>query len=165
MNQSKFESLHRGQTGIAKKVYEAVPIQTAMSAPEVTAEMRRLGSNADLRVVAGCLCTLLDSGLIQERPKGWFIRTPVRIAEPIAIPPQPEPMKTTALRIATTTPASPIERLTAISKRVTAAMDELKAIADDIETAAIEITEQGERAEAKSQKLQQLQELLKSLGT
>lgn len=164
MNQAKFESLHRGQTGIAKKVYEAVPIQAAMSASEICSEMRRLGSAQDLRVVVGCLCSLLDSGLIQERPKGSFLRTPVRAYEPEPSPPQPQPMKTPALRIATVAPASPIERLTAISKRVTAAMDELKAIADDIETAAIEITEQSERTQAESQKLRQLQELLKSIG-
>lgn len=58
MLQSKFESIHRNLTTIARKVYEFVPIQEAWDCSQVCGEMRRQGVSNDLRLVAGCLNSL-----------------------------------------------------------------------------------------------------------
>lgn len=165
MNVSKFEQAHRGLSSIAKKVFESVPISEAWNAPAISAEMRRLGSGgADSRVVLGCLNTLIESGLVKEVSKGTFQRIEIRErAEPVVTskPMEPSPMSIRAIQPvvvqAVTQSVTPIDRLSKFAIR-------LRELANDMETAALELAEQAEKNDAETSKMRQLQQLLKSLG-
>jgi hypothetical protein len=60
--------------------------------------------------------------------------------------------------------SNPIDVLGKLSSRLLSVNRDIKKIADDIDSAAISVQEQLEESEGKSEKLKQLQQLLKSLG-
>ena len=56
MTPSKLNSLLQGQTNLARKVFEVVPIREAWPAIQIRNALKEVErSNADLRVVRGCL--------------------------------------------------------------------------------------------------------------
>lgn len=182
MNHARFQALLAGQTGAAKKVYEAVPISEAWATSQIVTELRRLGSTSmEHHIARGCLRALSDGGLILEQPKGQYRRRPVRPAQihpvlasdpvvtnaPIPLTPidaivmsirPTSPEKTAAQKAAT---ASAIDKLTALSGRAIDLGVELQKLARDIDTAALEIEEQVQNAGAAGAKLRQLQALLR----
>lgn len=74
MNAQKLARIESGLNSIAKKVLEAVPISEPWTKSQIVAEMRRAGSQVDMRVLEGCLSTLADSGPIKEPTRGSFVR-------------------------------------------------------------------------------------------
>ena len=162
MNQSKFEQAHRGLSAIAKKVFDSVPKSEAWNAPAISADMRRLGSGgADSRVVLGCLNTLIEAGLVNEVTKGTFQRIEIREkTKPIVITPTESPQMSIRAIQPVAQPiqsATPIDRLSKFAIR-------LRELANDMETAALDLAEQAEKNDAETAKMRQLQQLLKSLG-
>lgn len=163
VNQSKFEQAHRGLSAIAKKVFDSVPISEAWNTPAISADMRRLGSGgADSRVVLGCLNTLIEAGIVKEVSKGAFQRIEIREkAEPVVTnkPMEPSQMSIRAIQPVAQPiqPVTPIDRLSKFAVR-------LRDLANDMETAALELAEQAEKNDAETAKMRQLQQILKSLG-
>lgn len=165
VNQSKFEQAHRGLSAIAKKVFDSVPISEAWNIPAISADMRRLGSGgADSRIVLGCLNTLIEAGIVKEVSKGAFQRIEIREkAEPVVTskPMEPSQMSIRAIQPVAVQPvtqsATPIDRLSKFAIR-------LRELANDMETAALELAEQAEKNEIETSKMRQLQQILKSLG-
>lgn len=179
MNQSKFETVQRGLTTTARKVFGSVPIAEEWSPGQVRGEMFRQGINMDLRMVTGCLQSLIESGLVTEPKPGLFCRVPVRPrpTAPVAEPAQPRPTVELTLvspvtpkdpPMATPAPAAPIttplDRLANLAARLRQATTTLTSIAADVENIALEIVEDNERRDEEVKKLRQLQALLKSLG-
>lgn len=183
MNSRKCESLLRGQTNVAQKVYQAVPAQCAWGYDEIQREVRRLGFFVDYNVMQGCLNALCNAGLVRESPKGkHFVRTEVRgVTEksPPASWDDVEEAVDNVIAIETTkvidmatpstlqmvpTTISPIDQLTKLSARALTLAGQMKMLANDIDNAAVEIASQLEHSEKQSAKLRQLQELLKSIG-
>jgi hypothetical protein len=79
LNVTKYEQTLKQQTAIAQKVFAAIPKSEAWTARKIYAELRRLDAKVrDVRLVEGCINTLIESGLVNEHPRGHFIRTPVR---------------------------------------------------------------------------------------
>ncbi len=75
MNHKRHEQLLAAQSVIARKVFAAVPAQEAWSSKKIYQELMRIGSSTrDVRVVEGCLNTLVEVGLVQEIVHGSFIR-------------------------------------------------------------------------------------------
>lgn len=71
MTPSKLNSLLQGQTNLARKVFEVVPIREAWPAIQIRNALKEVErSNADLRVVRGCLATLREIGLVREPEPG-----------------------------------------------------------------------------------------------
>lgn len=161
MKESRARILLSQQSSVAQKVYAAVPIQDAWDAKSIYAELMRSGFSHDFRIIVGCINSLIGSGLVIEKTKGFFQRAQTRKENaPVAA----------AASKATTSPAvqqadkSPIDRLSDLSGAFMKLSAQIKAAADELETVAIELAEQTERSEGDVAKLKQLQQLLKSIG-
>jgi hypothetical protein len=149
-----------------KKVYDAVPISEPWSTSYILSEIQRLCSyTSNMRVLTGSLQALKASGLVQEPQKGLFLRTPIKPgkdeseAEPIEPAKQSEP---------TTKEEAPMPTAQKPTRNPMAILSELatrcKALADEIETAALEIDEYVTAKDVDAGKLKQLQALLKGLA-
>lgn len=173
MNESRFKSLHDGLSAQAKRVYEAVPIQDKWQAAQIIAETTRLHpSMRERNTILGCLATLVRSGLVVEPERGYFRRKPDRkpcqeSSSPAPVTPPPKAAAVTEKK--TVEPkdaadqASPIDKITRLQSMASKIMADVKALSDAIETVAIEVEVQFSERDAESQKLKQLQSLLKGL--
>ena len=162
-------SLHEGQTSICKKVYSATPISEGWTTNQIMQELMRLGISSYHKMVAGCLDSLRRSGLVMESEPGKFSRVPVKaklpdapLIKPVQVVQQTEEIQM-ALVTKVTPQSTPIDKLTKLSSRCTAMMSSLKALAEDIDHAALEIEEQFAASAGDTIKLRQLQALLKGL--
>lgn len=167
MNQARLEEAERSLSGVAQKVLEATPKSEHWTISQIVGEMRRSGKNLDLSVVAGCLATLLKSGLVREPQTGSFIRV---LAKP----------KTQLMAVAAdagqgeespgaSTPAKPDERdtlakLADLSAGVRAMALQFTDLAHAIDDVAIEVEERMLKINADSEKLAQLRKLLTGIG-
>ena len=107
----------------------------------------------------GCLNQLAILGLIKETSKGCFQRVEIH-EKPESIVIKPKEIEKMAIRptaLDTKQPATPIDRLSKFAIR-------LRDLANDMETAALELAEQAEKNDAETAKMRQLQQILKSLG-
>lgn len=162
MNQSRFDAVYRGLSAQAKKVYEALPISEPWGPSQIMQELHRRNiSMSDMRVVIGCINTMIDVGCVEEPTKGMFVRAEIR--EKQATAPilkeikQKEPEVKQDAAKQTETETSPIDRLSLLSRR-------LRDLASDMDDAAIALAEQAQKNESETVKMRQLQALLKSLG-
>lgn len=79
LSPSQHRNLVASQTGIAKKVFECVPIQEPWHISAIVTEVARSSSSRpDTHIVSGCLRTLCDVGLIREPTNGCFQRIAVK---------------------------------------------------------------------------------------
>lgn len=169
MNQSRFEAVHRGLTAQAKKVYDSIPCRDGWNPSQVMQDLRRRNiSMSDMHVVMGCINSLIGAGLIAEPERGLFMRTPIREKPTEKQIQQPELIETPKENMMPAPAAkptrSPVAILSVIASRAKAASDTMRKLADDIETAALEIEENIAAGDADTAKLKQLQQLLKSLS-
>ncbi len=174
MTPAKIAGLLQGQTSIARKLFEFVPIAAAWSEHQIASEMRRVtGSTPDLKVVRGCLRDLADCGLVR-RSNDLFRRAhvPEKPQQKESEMPAAKAVTTLQLKPAATpepqVAPSPIEILGDIAGSIVELSKgvavQLQQLASRVEEAAIQI-EQGQEANAANlQKLKQLQQLLRSLG-
>ncbi|VTU38365.1 hypothetical protein H4CHR_04407 [Variovorax sp. PBS-H4] len=160
MNANKLARIESGLNGMAKKVLEAVPMQSPWSKDQIAVELRRLGSSASRDVIDGCLNTLCERGAVKEPTRGNFIRVLAR--QPITTT-QELDMPATIRPIATPAPVQPataddtLSRLANLGALLRRAADEAEAIALDVEDRVKAAGKDGE-------KLRQLQALLKSIS-
>lgn len=175
MNHARFTAIHAGMTSVAKKVYEVTPIAESWSAGQICQELLRTGSSVDPRVISGCISALVHAGIVLQQGPDAYRRTPVRPkperAAPLAQPetmakPTPTTTPPPAVPAAAklTDPAGPIDKLGALSSRVSNMVELLQALAIDIDTAALEIEEQIQAKNAETAKLRQLQALLREMA-
>lgn len=172
MNEAKFKALHGGLSAQAKRVYEAVPIKDQWNTAQIIIETRRLHpSMREQRTILGCLDTLVRSGLVVEPERGYFRREfcgKPRQEKPPPVPATPVTQeapvqdKKPAHRV-TVDQASPMEKISHLQSMVGKIMADVKLLSDAIETVAIEVEMQFSERDAESQKLKQLQSLLKGL--
>lgn len=172
MNDAKHDALLQGQSTLARKVYDAVPIQEAWTPSEIQAVLRATQSTAaEARVVHGCLRKLTDDGLIREVAHNKFRRRASRASrashEHRQLTLHKElPMPANAPKAAPKT--TPLELLSELA-------NDIKGFAQDVnqrlqnfairtEDIALAIEQQRELDNAELAKLRQLQSLLKSLG-
>jgi len=167
MNESRQQQMLAGQTALARKVFEVVPIQQYWSALDIHNALKASEvSTTQFRVVRACLSELKDQGLIREPVNGHFQRT--------AATPKPRKEQTMSKPAAQTvvsikkTEAGALDALAALSGEVTVLADEfgrrMKVMAGRIEEVALSVaTEQEGNAEALG-KLKQLQALLKGIS-
>ena len=169
ISEDRRSQILKAQSSLAQKVYEAVPIEGPWSPSFIQSEMQRMGNSSanDLRKIQGCLNTLIESGLIREPEKNVFQRIAVRekcaklpeFTEPLKVK-IPMPTTTTAPQTAKT----PSQILASLSARAKKIGEQVAALAEDIDMAQLEIEEMNSAKDADTQKLKQLQQLLKSLS-
>ncbi|WP_236225361.1 hypothetical protein [Pseudomonas pseudonitroreducens] len=154
----------QGQTGIAKKVFECVPIAEAWSSFQVMTALRNItGSTPDARIVSGCLTSLADAGLIKKTGRDAYQRIPVEQKQKTKEPQMAAAATKTEPQVEAKTVASPLEMLGELASEIAAAGDGLKRLAKRAEDVAL-MVEQDREANAKSlDGYRQLKSLLKSL--
>ena len=167
MTTTRIRILENQQTGVAKKVYGAVPINEAWPSRQIVMELSRQGQVRDFSIIEGCLNTLKEVGLIREVAPGHFQRVkPKPIAEKEA-----EPMSTKPLNPVTPPnssikgePTEPVDRLAAIGTKLRGLSQMFLELADDIDEAALAFEEKTSGNDEELAKLRQLKGLLKSLS-
>lgn len=161
MTATRIRILENQQTGVAKKVYGAVPISEAWPSKSIVAELTRQGQVRDFPIVEGCLNTLKEVGLIKEVAPGHFQRvkpkpTTEKEAELMAVTPSKPP--------AGSKPTEPVDRLAAIGTKLRDLSKTFLELADDIDEATLAFEEKASGNDEELAKLRQLKGLLKSLS-
>ena len=161
MTTTRIRILENQQTGVAKKVYGAVPINEAWPSKAIVAELTRQGQVRDFSIIEGCLNTLKEVGLIKETAPGHFQRVkPKPIVEKEAEPMTTTPSKTSAEG----EPTEPVDRLAAIGTKLCGLSQMFLELADDIDEAALAFEEKTSGNDEELAKLRQLKNVLKSLS-
>lgn len=164
MKEARLTQLEQGLNGIAKKVLDAVPIKEPWSKERIQQEIRRSGNSAQRDIVEACLDNLRGRGLIKEPQHGIFIRVQAKEKNTSSIDTKPVPMlakpvhqKEIELPIENDKPDA-LSRIAAIAKNLTTQIQELEAV-------ALDVADHIQKVEKDSEKLRQLQALLKGLGS
>lgn len=163
MSKAKVEALLQGQTGLARKVYEATPIRTGWLVSQISGAMDKSG--ADIAVVRACLRDLREAGLVRE-VGSLFQRVEVRTLSQ----PKPQETKETAVPTPTETkkPTAPLELLADLSGELISIANDfgtrVKRLAARLEEVALSIEQERENSAENLGKLAQLQSILKSLS-
>lgn len=170
MKQAKLDEAIKGLTGIARKVLDVVPIQEYWSMPQIVSEIGRLGSRPDHNVVRGCLRSLSDQGLIKRKgptEKEVYCKVTAKPADE-HVKSTPEifvnPQATRVIEMPH--PASnkdTLGKLAALSADARLISDRLLSLARSLDDLAIEVEERIQSAAQGSEKLKQLQDLLRSI--
>lgn len=173
MPHDRFTAIYGGLPTVEKKLYDAVPIQQAQGVAAICRESARLlgGTPLDQTVALARMNQLIGKGLVKEPQSGKFVRVAVKTKsektaaassgfEPPRLPPktQPEPGSTIKSRPA------PLDTLAALAQQAEEMKAAMVRFVAGLESAAIEIQEAFEASEKQSEKLRQLQALLKGLG-
>lgn len=156
MKESRARVLLSQHSSVAQKVYAAIPIQDEWSVKAVCSELVRNGFSHDIRTVNGCINSLIASGLVVEKVAGKYQRAPIKQ--------EVEPLSTTKNEATAAKAAPAIDRLCDLSGKFMHLVSSMKAVADELETVALEVAEQIKRGSEDAEKFKQLQQLLKSIG-
>ncbi len=161
MTATRVRILENQQTGVAKKVYGAVPINEAWPSKSIVAELTRQGQVRDFSIIEGCLNTLKEVGLIKEMAPGHF----QRVKPKPTVEKEAEPMTTKPLNPPTKSePTEPVDRLAAIGTKLRGLSQMFLELADDIDEATLAFEEKASGNDEELAKLRQLKGLLKSLS-
>ena len=156
MTATRIRILENQQTGVAKKVYGAVPINEAWPSKQIVMELSRQGQVRDFSIIEGCLNTLKEVGLVKEVAPGHF----QRVKPKLTVEKEAEPMATTPSK----PPAEPVDRLAAIGTKLRDLSKMFLELADDIDEATLAFEEKASSNDEELAKLRQLKGLLKSLS-
>jgi len=173
VNPKRQAAIESGLTSIAAKVLAAVPITEDWTPTQIHGEMIRNGIGGNRKIIDGCLQSLEADGLIVAVTSNTYRRPPNKKAEKSA----PAPIEfadttkkpkleivemTASAQIKAVTKPAPgaIDKLSAISARALKLSADLRALADDIDGAAVEIEDMMKGHATDSAKLKQLQSLL-----
>ena len=166
ISQTRFKQVHNTLNAPVKKVYEAVPASEAWTSTQIIGEISRLGySMRDSKAIIGCLDTLKRQGLIQEPERGSFIRVEVKETTTFDKFIEETKEKTMAnSKPVTQIKQSNLDRLISLSEKANGLAAQMKSMATELENVALEIEAEIQENSTSSQKLKQLQELLKGLA-
>lgn len=160
MTAARIRLLESQQSGVAKKVYDAVPLNEIWSIKQIVHELQRQGVARDISIVQGCLKSLKDTGLIKEASPGCFQRVKPRA--------EPEPAKKdlimATMPASSSQPVDPVDKLAAIGTKLRGLAQTFAQLADDIDEAALALDEKASGNDEELAKLRQLKGLLKSLS-
>lgn len=167
MTATRIRILENQQTGVAKKVYGAVPINEAWPSKAIVMELTRQGQVRDFSIIEGCLNTLKEVGLIKETSPGHFQRVkPKPTAEKEAEPMSTKPLNPVIPPNSSIKgePTEPVDRLAAIGTKLRGLSQMFLELADDIDEAALAFEEKSSGNDEELAKLRQLKNVLKSLS-
>ncbi len=163
----QFQRSFKGQSSIAKKVYDATPISEQWTSAQICKELMRKGHNIERKTIDGCLQAMKSDGLIQEPERGVFKRVRVKSkteqeadhVEYFA----PPPKKESTMQKEPQKPDS-VATLGELADRARSLSGDLKTLADDIEKSAIEFEAEHSESAEEIQKLRQLKDIINSFG-
>lgn len=164
MTPAKQEILMQGQTGIARKVYDCVPIAEPWTSFQVMTAMRNMtGSTPDSRIVSGCLSSLVDSGLIKKTGRDSFQRIPVEPKTKTQELKMAEPAKKIETPVEPKRSTSPLEMLGELATEIVGMAEHMKRLASRVEDVALAVEQERESSAKSMESYRQLKALLKSL--
>ena len=172
MKLSRFQPIYNGLNGVAKRVYEAVPISAPWSTHKIISELERKGSHMDFKAVQGCLGYMLSVGIIERNKDGDYIRTAIKIATtaPDTTTVTPPPTQEETLMATTPSTNTPVtqptvfDMLAKLAQRAQEISDSADELKQDIEMAALHVQADMEKNTVELSKLRQLKALLGSLN-
>lgn len=150
MDAAKAESILTGHMSAVRKVYGAVPMREPWPFSKIHNELIRTGVRQDRHKLEGCVRQLVDSGLVRRVDNDHFIRTPIARKE--------KPVKKE-----TPTPTE-VEKAPTLLEIAGALATRLRSAADEIDGLALAYEEQLKKCGSDSEKLKQLQALLKGIA-
>ncbi|HGM8278905.1 TPA: hypothetical protein ACKQDV_004634 [Pseudomonas aeruginosa] len=154
----------QGQTGIAKKVYECVPISEPWRSFQVLTALRNMtGSTPDVRIVQGCLRDLVDSGLIRRTGTDHYQRIQVEKKTKPQEPKMGEPAKKIETQPEPKRSSSPLEMLGELANELAGMAEHMKRLSDRIEDVALAVEQERESNAKSMESYRHLKALLKSL--
>lgn len=164
MNPQRNQSLLRGQSAIAQKVYQFITCDPGKSSSviDIAAEMKAAtGAGADIHIMRGCLAALCKAGLVREVVPGSFRQTVVKEKKDMSV--VKSELETVVKPITKTIkkPAEPMDRLAAISSRLRAEAEALIKIADEIDAEALAAEERRTADSKELAVLEQFKAILK----
>jgi hypothetical protein len=174
MSPARFKSIYNCLSAVARRVYDATPIADQWDISTIQTELTRLGLPVrEYRALQGIIGSLVESGIVEEPSKGCFRRTKVaeiklKKVEPQS--PQSNQQNTMNTKLATAPAAvdpaasgSPLDKLASLANQARGLSQKLATLAIDIENAALEVEEEFVANSRDSEKLKQLQALLKGI--
>lgn len=164
MNQARYDSIVKGLSAIARKVFDVVPMATAWDTHQIMAEIarRNISVSRDLNVIEGCLRSLVDSGIVR-RVDGAYRR--IEVAHKLIEKPAKEPeVQTPPTKVPPAPPKiSATDTLIALSQEAAKLGSAMAALSKRIDDAVLDIEQEMEAERAQVAKVRQVAELLKSL--
>ncbi|MBN3848644.1 hypothetical protein G3N58_17705 [Paraburkholderia sp. Ac-20342] len=168
MTPERHAQLLAGQSTIAQKVYQVVPISGAQNVAWIANALKRATSSTpDLRIIHGCLSALQDAGLVRQPKSGSYQRDPDPGSKGATLKPQPKLAAPEAVADAEPTveaKATTVDCLADVARRLKEMGAYANRIAEEIEGIALDIESDKEVGQAEAQKLRQLKSLLKELA-
>lgn len=162
MKEAQFKAIYNGLSMQHKKVYESVPIGTYWSASRIGSELFQRGIKQDLSSVTGLLNCLVRSGIVIEADKGMFSRERVSASEKQKqVVKQPQEIKPMAKEPQKQNPFDALREVAIEFMDIAKKVNELAAKMDSRLAAAEKHIDTNDKD---TEKLKQLQVLLKSLG-
>jgi hypothetical protein len=172
ITQARFTSVFNGLSAVLKQVYECVPINDRWTVEQVTKEFSRKVATKPASEVKKLLNSLHSNGLIIN-DAGIYRRVKVT-GNPSALSIVKPVIQNNGDSIVKTKPAGStpkeitamttvMDGLARIAENARTLAQDMKALADDIDEAALNIEAEFEVSESKSEKLKQLQLLLKGI--
>lgn len=161
MRQARVDKILDGESSLARKVYEAVPISEPWSIKQIVAELRRKQTSNSLSTIQGSLNALASRNLIKEPSSGMFIRAKVSTPTPT---PQLEVPKPVNLKAVDKKPSNPIDELGELSQQARDLASHMTSLATALDNVAIKIDDFMQEQDAESAKLKQLKALLQDLN-
>lgn len=156
MNERKFNQVMQGQSGSAKKVYEAVPKAIAWPPHQILTEVRRTnpGFNAPLEAFIGILSSLKSDGLIKEPRKGCYIRSEVR----------PAARKSPRARVAEVKEAQETvpPAVLPVEGKLEKIADQLVELSEHLLTISLQMAEEKEKPSESEEKMLKMREAMKA---
>lgn len=169
MTPSRASQLEQGLNGMARKIYDAIPVKDPWPAGQIIAELKRsIGTAPDLRVLQGTLAHLVELGLVKPQGDSFLRVVPrasVRRLEPVSAP-QPGPRDPDPPAPAGKPSSSTRDAITAISEvsaKVRNVIALLSRLAEELDDVAVEIEEHHQATSHDAEQLRKLRELLRAV--
>lgn len=163
MKESRQRQLLEGQSSMARKVFEGVPIQEAWSENDIVKAMRSSSMTVAVHTIRACLLDMVDAGLIRQPKSGHYQREPVQpfLRLPTDQPTNNiEPVMSTAKKPEPT----PLDLLGTVATELVLMASEfaerMKALAARVEEVALQVEAQREADASTMAKVNQLKALL-----
>jgi hypothetical protein len=157
MQALRLETNLRNQTPEAQKVYKCVPLNKPWTATDIRKEWMRTMPPVDLKIIAGCLYSLKEMGLVEEHEKGEWTRVPLPTGADISVIHQVQKEDRTLTVREKPASNDPMALIADITNR-------MKGLIEELDDAAIAVTEMLKESERKSEQLTQLKALLKGIA-
>lgn len=158
VKQDRVDKILAGESSLARKVYDSVPIRDTWSVAQIINDMRRQhGNTVTKSLVEGCLKALRQRNLIKESRPGFFIRAKVTIStkkdtDTVTIRSE----KTASTETFTPTEQTPMEKLGVLA-------DMARELSTALDEVAVELDDFLKEKSAENDKLSQLRALIKEL--